>query len=399
MPLKSSFIRKIEVDVKEQLWKSPKGSHKISFGVLKEDTLQEKRVALNPYAVQLLVEQGFDVLVESEAGEPSGYSDYEYSEAGATVVKNPEELFQCDWIIKIAPPNREQIRLLRKNQVLISSLNPSTLDAKYFQQLIEKRITAIAYEYIQDKLGQYPFIQKMSEISGTVVVNMAIQHIASNQGRLIGSIAGVKPIEFLIFGSGSAARQAAKLAYNNGALVKVFDHSISKLRQLSNYVGGTIYTSVPNSEILNQEIQTADVLIGALSANMLHKKMCFSKDLIKLMKKGSLVIDVNKDHSYCFESSHRTDYKQPLVEQDGLYYVGLPNYPSVVPKTSSMAMSHIFLDYFNHFNDFYSIDEFLKENNYFRKGTYLYKGILTNKHIADNFGFSFQDINLILSAF
>ncbi len=399
MPLKSSFIRKIDIDVKEQLLEPKKSSKKISIGILKEDNLQEKRVALNPYAVQLLVEQGFDILVESNSGEASGYPDYEYAEAGATVTKDSETLFQCDWIIKIAPPNQAQIDLLRQNQVLISSLNTGTLDAKYFQKLIEKRITAVAYEYIQDELGQYPFIQKMSEISGTVAVNMAIQHIESNQGRLVGSIAGIKPIEFLIFGSGSAARQAAKLAYNNGALVKVFDHSISKLRQLSNYVGGSIYTSVPNFEILNQEIKTADVLIGALSAKMLHKQVCFSEDLTRQMKKGGLIIDVNKDHSCCFESSYRTDYNQPLIEKNGLYYIGLPNYPSVVPKTSSMAMSHIFLDYFNHFQDFYDLDNFLKNNLYFRKGTYLYKGILTNKHIADNFGFSFQDINLILSAF
>jgi len=393
-----SFSREFQLEYQEELLMSYSSKQQLTIGVPKEDLRNERRVALTPYTVKLLVENGMSVLVEAGAGEASNYTDVEYSESGAEIVEQTKLIFKADVVVKIAPPNAKQIDFLRKNQVLISSLNIKTLERQFFQQLAHKKVTAIAFEYIKDEQGDSPFVQLMSEITGRVAINVASDFLKDKKGKLLGRIAGNIPSEIIVIGTGAVAKSAVDSAIKIGALVKVFDNSISKLKAFERYFSMPIYTSILYPEILKQEFPRADVVIGALSSDGVSTPV-ISKELVQMMKKDAIVIDLTIDQGACFETSKLTNFNKPTFLVKGVTHYGVPNIPSTVPRTASNVLSNIFLQQFSKFQNYGSMNQFLKNDSNFRNGLYFYKGVLVNKRIGTIFDLPYQDINLILAAF
>ncbi len=394
-----SNISRFQFEYQEELFMPESSVNSMSIGVPKENHKKERRVAITPFTVRFLTENGIKVMVETGVGLASGFEDLHYAEYGAVIVKTQEEVYQADIIIKVAPACENEIKLLRKNQILISSLNVKTLSKTYFQELIKKKVTAIALEFIKDENGEFPFVQMMSEISGKVAINYAANFMREQRGKLLGSIAGNRPSEVLVLGAGYMAQSAAQSAIDQGAVVKVFDPSISKLRVLSQKVSQPIYTSVFHLSVLKKELPRADVLIGAMSVKDLLNGYAIKEELIGMIKKDAIILDLNIDQVSCFETSQLTDFNQPTKIIHGVTHFGVPNVPSMVPRTASYALGNIFLQQLSSFKHYGNVTQFLKNDVNFRNGLYLYNGIMVNRQIADIFDLPNQDIDLILSAF
>lgn len=397
--ISESISGEFQMKYQEEELLTESSESKLTIGVLKEDFEKEKRVPLTPYTVKFLTNNGIKVFIERGAGDYSFFTDVEYSDAGAEILDHQKEVFNCDVIIKVAPPNEKQMSYLKKHQILISTLNIKTLKKEFFQQLSSKKITAIAFEYIKDELGSFPFVNYMSRITGELSISIASNYLLEKKGKLIAGIGGNKPSEIVIIGSGDIAKSAAKTAINAGAIVKVFDNSIAQLKSLEESVSGQIYTSVLYPSLVKKEIARADILIGALSNNSNNENSIISKSDIKSMKKGSLVIDLSIDQGSCFENSVLTTLKKPLIEKNGITYYGVPNSPSTASRTASYVLGNIFLQQFSNFNNYRSVNHFLKNDIDFRNGLYLYKGVLVNDRIGKNFNLPTQDLNLIMAAF
>ena len=219
---------------------------KLLIGIPKETSFQERRVALVPEAVGLLVANGHEVRIESNAGEAAHFSDNEYSEAGAQVLADKQGVYQCDIILKVAPPSEQEIALMPGNQTFISALQLATQPKEILQQLSQKKITAIAWDYIRDEEGVFSIVRTMSEIAGTTSILVAAEHLSSfssGKGLMLGGIAGVQPTEIVVIGAGTVGEFATRAALGLGASVKIFDNSLSRLRRLQNDIGQRLWTS------------------------------------------------------------------------------------------------------------------------------------------------------------
>src|SRR5690606_28578695 len=250
----------------EQLQKVTKGKHSFFIGLPREISLQENRISLTPDAVALLVNNGHEVWVETKAGQGSKFTDKQYSDAGAKIVYSAQEVYKADVILKIEPPTLEEIDLMHPGQALISAIQMGNLKAEYIQALLKKKVIALAYEFIEDKVGGMPIIRAMSEIAGTTVLLIAAEHLSSannGKGVILGGITGVPPTKVVIIGAGTVAEYAARAAIGLGAEVQVFDNHIYKLRRIKSILGQQIYTSTIDTLTLSETLETADVVIGA----------------------------------------------------------------------------------------------------------------------------------------
>ena len=235
-----------------------KQSKSLFIGVPKEIAFQESRIAIVPDAVQLLVSYGHEVLIESTAGEGANFSDTEYSEAGAKIIFDTKEIYQADIILKVEPPTLEEIELMKGRQTIISALQITTRTKEFINRLIEKKITCLAYEFIQDDSGMMPLIRSMSEIAGNTSILIAsecLSNVNSGKGLLLGGIAGVTPTEVVIIGAGTVGEFAARSAMGLGASVKVFDNSLSKLRRLQNDLNTRVFTSIIQPKVLTKALK------------------------------------------------------------------------------------------------------------------------------------------------
>jgi len=246
-------------------------------------------------------------------------------------------------------------------------------------------------------MGFFPIVRSMSEIAGSSCVNIAASLLSKSKGKMIGGIAGIKPSEIIILGAGTVAEAAAQTAIGLGASVKIFDKSVYRLRRLQNNLGRKIFTSVLQSKLLEAELLTADVVIGALKNT--HGDIIVKEELIKKMKKGSVLIDISIDQGACFETSHITNIDKPTFTKHGIIHYCVPNIPSIVPRTASYALGNIFCQEIYKVYDYNNLNHFFKNDDGFRNGIYLYRGILTNQEIGNRFDIPTKDINLILAAF
>ena len=294
-----------------------KQSKSLFIGVPKEIAFQESRIAIVPDAVQLLVSYGHEVLIESTAGEGANFSDTEYSEAGAKIIFDTKEIYQADIILKVEPPTLEEIELMKGRQTIISALQITTRTKEFINRLIEKKITCLAYEFIQDDSGMMPLIRSMSEIAGNTSILIAsecLSNVNSGKGLLLGGIAGVTPTEVVIIGAGTVGEFAARSAMGLGASVKVFDNSLSKLRRLQNDLNTRVFTSIIQPKVLTKALKRADVVIGALRSGSKRTPCVVTDEMVSEMKEGSVIIDVSIDQGGCFETSEITNHSNQLLQ-------------------------------------------------------------------------------------
>ncbi|QNE39179.1 alanine dehydrogenase [Hymenobacter sp. NBH84] len=373
---------------------------KLFIGLPRESSLQENRICLTPEAVKHLVEGGHEVVIESGAGEPSKYSDHDYSEAGGTIAYSPKEVYEADIVLKVAPPTLEEVELLRNGQTLISALQFGSLSAEYITALLRKKINAISFELIKDPSGARPVVRAMSEIAGSTVMLVAAEYLArSNEGKgvILGGITGVPPSQVVILGAGTVAEYAARAATGLGAEVKVFDNHLYKLRRLKENLGAQLYTSTLDTFALSQQIRRADVVIGALNAEDGRVPFMVPESMIATMAPGSVVIDVSIDQGGCFETSEVTTHNKPVFRKYDVIHYCVPNIASRVPRTATNALSNIFTPIMQEISQNGGINEVLFSNEHFRSGVYIYRGSLTNATIAKRFNMRYKELGLLIA--
>ncbi len=373
---------------------------KLTIGIPKEKIFQEHRIALTPEAVRVLVANGHRIIVESNAGKDSSFFDTDFSEAGAQITDSIEEVYKSDVILKIAPPHVEDIALMQLNQTIISPIHLPTLKKEYITSLVDKKITAIAFEYVKDEAGFYPIVRSMSEIAGNSAILIAAEYLSNandGKGILLGGISGVPPAKVLILGAGAVGTFAARAALGLGAVVAVFDNNVYKLQRLQERVGARIYTSIISPAILENELQHCDVAIGAIHSKRGRTPIIVTEEMVMKMKAGSVIIDVSIDQGGCFETSEVTSHADPIFKKYDVTHYGVPNIPSRVSRTASQAISNIVTPMLLKMGDLQGINGLLYEDAGIRNGVYIYNGNLTNQHLASMFHLKSTNLDLLFA--
>jgi alanine dehydrogenase len=385
----------------EQLLKEKKGKHSFFIGLPREISLQENRLCLTPDAVALLVNNGHEVWVETKAGVGSKFSDKQYSDAGAKIVYSAQEAYKADVILKIEPPTVEEIEMMHPGQALISAIQMGHLKAEYLQALLKKKVTALAYEFIEDKVGGMPIVRAMSEIAGSTVILIAAENLSTSsngKGIILGGITGVPPTKVVIIGAGTVGEYAGRAALGLGAEVQVFDNHLYKLRRIKHLLGQQIYTSTIDTLTLSHTLKTADVVIGALRAEKGRARHVITEEMVTQMKPDSLIIDLSIDQGGCIETSEITTLSKPVFRKHGVIHYCVPNVASRVAHTATTALSNIFTPTILRAAEEGGIEEMVFTHKWFMKGVYTYKGGLTNEHVARKFGLKYKNIDLLIAA-
>ncbi len=372
------------------------------IGIPKETSFQENRITLVPDAVALLVNNGHQVMIESNAGKAANFQDKDYSEAGAQIVYTPEEVYKSDIILKVAPPSMDEIELMQPRQTLISSIQITVQPEDFLKRLSAKKISAIAFDYIRDKIGIYPIVRAMSEIAGGTSILIAAEYLSNvndGNGTMLGGTTGVSPTEVVILGAGTVGEYAARAAFGLGASVKVFDNSLYKLRRLQNNLGIRVFTSIIQPKVLRKALSAADVVVGAILATEGRTPCVVTEEMVSEMKFGAIIIDVSIDQGGCFETSRITNHEQPVFKKYSVVHYCVPNIASRVSRTASYALSNIFTPILLNVGEAGGIENMLRQDQGVRNGVYMYKGILTNKYLGNYFHLPYKDIDLLMAAF
>jgi alanine dehydrogenase len=387
---------------KEEQLETAVRNRKISIGIPADTGDDEKRVALTPEAVNILVESGNEIILQKGAGLGANYSDKDYSENGAIVSDSPARVLSSDVIIKVAPFSEKDTDYFRGNQVVFSYLNVLKLTEETLARLIRKKVTAIAFEKIRDDNNELPVIESMSEISGVTSILLASDYLSNHHGGkgvMLGGITGVTPTEVMILGANTAGEYAAKAALGLGSEVKIFDSSLHRLRRFESMAGHRLQTSVFHPQVLKKAIRSADVVIGAIELEDLKPWYYITEDMVRTMKKGSVIIDLSIDRGGCIETTECRALKDPVYEKHGVIHFSAWNFPSRVARTASIALSNIFAPLLQNLADSGGITQLLKNDPGLRSGAYIYNGILTNETLGQKFGVLSKDLGLLLSAF
>jgi len=375
---------------------------RLTIGIPSDRKNDEKRVALTPEAVNLLVESDNEVVVQKGAGTGANYSDKDYSENGAVITDSQARVLSADAVIKIAPFTYQETEYMKGNQVIMSFLNVLKLDEETLCKLIRKKVTAIALEKIRDSKGEMPVMESMSEISGVTSILIASDYLSNHHGGkgvLLGGITGVTPTEVVIIGANSAGEYAARAALGLGSVVKIFDTSLHNLRKFQSLIGQRLQTSVFHPQVLKKALKSADVLIGAIELDDLRPYYYVTEEMVKSMKKGAVIIDLSIDRGGCIETTECRPLKDPVYEKHGVIHFSAWNLPSRVARTASIALSNIFNPLLQNIAEAGGITQLLKRDPGLRKGVYIFNGILTNETLGQKFGIISKDLDLLISAF
>ena len=397
--LLKKLIQKGSLLPKEEMLEVERKKGSLFIGIPKETSFQERRVALVPETVSLLVAHGHEVKVESKAGEGANFSDNDYSEAGAQICKSRQEIYECNIVFKVTPPSDDEVDLMPGNQTFISALQISIQPKQVLTKLIQKKITAIAWDYIQDEEGVFSVVRTVGEIAGNTSILIAgelISSFSSGKGMMLGGIAGVQPTEVVIIGAGTVGEFATRAALGLGASVKVFDNRLSKLRRLQNDIGQRVYTSIIQPKVLAKAIRRADIVIGALRSSVGKTPCVVTELMVQEMKSGSVIVDVSIDQGGCFETSRVTNHDDPTFVQHGVTHYCVPNIASRVSRTASFAISNIFSPLLLEMGERGGVEALIRSHSGFRNGVYIYKGLLTSEVLGKVFNLKYKDINLIL---
>jgi alanine dehydrogenase len=375
---------------------------KFTIGIPKEKNFQEGRIALVPEAAAMLVQSGHEILLERGAGNRAHFSDMEFADAGVSILDSKEEVFKSDIILKIGPPSLKEIDLIDSKKIILSAMHLTAQEKEYFSKLMQKRITAVSFEHIQDHNGVFPIMHSISEIVGNASILIAASYLSDEdfgKASLLGGFSGITPSEVVILGAGTVGEFAARTASGMGAIVKVFDNDVDKLRNLSNHLGHPVFTSIIQPKVLEKALKTADVVIGALQNIEGKQSYHISEDMVKEMKEGSVIVDVSIDQGGCSETSICTNHKNPIYKKHGVTHYCVPNISSRYARTASYALSNYFAPKLITIGEHGGFNRFIQNDPAFLRGIYIWQGILTNTKVANKFNIPCQDINLLLAAF
>ena len=373
----------------------------LCIGIPREDSFNENRIALGPEAVGVLVANGHDVNVESNAGVGANYSDKDYSEAGAKILYDKKSVFECDIIVKSAPVSEEDCELLKLNQYIISPIHLAAMKKEILAKMMKKKVTALSFENLKDDSGHNPIVRSMSEIAGSAVMLIAGQYLSNannGKGVLVGGISGIPPTKVIIIGAGIVGEYAARTALAMGASVKIFDNSIYRLKRLQNNIGMRLWTSVMEPKILAKQLKTCDVAVGALSNDGGRTPVVVSESMVSNMRAGSVIVDVSIDHGGCFETSMVTTHKKPTFKKYDVIHYCVPNIPSGFARTASQAISNVLMPLLLETAEDGGIENVIWYKINIRSGIYMFKGALTNFHLSERFNLKYTDLNLLIAS-
>lgn len=385
----------------EEMLEVAKKHHQLIIGIPKEIDQFESRVPLTPEAIEFLVKNGHQVLVERGAGNASNYADTQFSENGAFIA-DVADVYKADIILKISPLTLQELVYLKENQIVISSLQYRNHSEEYIRELMHKKISAVSFENIKDQYNCYPIVRSMSEISGNTAILIAAEYLSNvnnGKGVMLGGVTGITPAEVVILGSGTAAESAARAAIGLGAYVKIMDNSIHDLERLQSHLGMRLHTSVLHPQVLKKALKSADVVIGAIHFTDTNARFFVSEEMIGRMKKGSVIVDISIDQGGCFETSECHDHGSPVFTKHDVIHYCVPNIPSRVARTASIALSNVIAPILMDLAASGGLIPKLKTDLGLRHGVYMFNGILTSSTIGNQLGIQSQDINLLMAAF
>ncbi len=378
-----------------------KNSKSLQIGIPREVDSLEKRVPLKPGSLEVLVRNGHEVIVESGVGQYANFQDLEYSDAGARISYDTKQVFESNTIIKIGSPTADEIGWMKSGSTLISTFPAGNQAKEYLEAINAKKIIALGYEFIQDKVGGLPIMRAMSEIAGSTVMLIAAEFLSSargGRGEIIGGITGVPPARVVILGAGTVAEFSARAALGLGAEIRVFDNHTYKLRRLKHALGAEVYTSTFDRVVLESEVLEADVLIGAVRMEKGNNKILVTEEMVSMMNAGSVIIDVSIDQGGCIETSKITSHNDPVFTRYDVIHYCVPNIASRVARTASLAISNIFTPIILEAGERGGFEEMIYTEPRLMKGVYSYKGSLTNFDLAKRFNMPYKDMGLFMAA-
>lgn len=385
----------------EKLAKIKPDNKSLKIAIPSEVSYQENRVSLTPAAVAILVANGHEVKVEQGAGQHAFFEDNEYSEAGAQIAYSNEDIFAADLVVKVEPPTKEEIKLMKPGSTVFSALQTGNAAADYFELLNKKKVTALGYEMLEDKAGGLPIVNAMSELAGTLVIPIAAEYMSSvngGKGIIVGGITGVPPTRVIILGAGTVAEYAARAALGLGSEVRIFDNEVYKLRRIKHKLSNQAFTSVIDSATLEQSLRSADVVIGALRAEKGRARCVVTEEMVSNMKPGAVIIDVSIDQGGCIETSRTTTHADPVFKKDDVIHYCVPNIASRAARSATTAMSNILTPILLKVGDSGGMESCMSNHKWLRNGVYAYRGATTNLEIAKRFNLSYKDLGLFLAA-
>lgn len=359
-------------------------------GVPKEIKNNEFRVGMTPGAVREYVAHGHSVLIETGAGAGIKASDRDYEAAGARIAPDAETVFaQSEMIVKVKEPQPVEYARLREGQILYTYLHLAP-DPEQTRGLLKSGVTGVAYETVTDKFGGLPLLAPMSEVAGRLAIQAAAYALTAPQGGrglLMGGVPGVLPAKVLVIGGGVVGIHAAKMAAGLGADVTILDRNLRRLAELDDIFGGRVKTRYSTFEALDEETNLADVVVGAVLIPGASAPKLVTRDMLKSMKDGAVLVDVSIDQGGCFETSKPTTHADPTYTVEGVVHYCVANMPGAVPLTSSHALNNATLAY-----GLLLADKglgALKENNHLRDGLNVHRGKVTYAAVAEALGYDY----------
>lgn len=367
-------------------------------GVVKEIKPDENRVALTPAGVESFKDQGHNVIFESGAGAGSGFSDHEYIEAGAACSRTAEEVWSgADMVMKVKEPQPSEISLIRKEQIVFTYFHFAASEP-LTRAMLDSGAICIAYETIVGKDGSLPLLTPMSEVAGRMAVQEAAKYAERTQGGrgiLLGGVPGVQPATVVVLGGGTVGTHAAQMASGLGAKVYLLDTSLERLRHLSEVMPKNCFPLMSSPATIRELIQEADVVIGAVLLHGAKAPKLVTRDMLKTMKPGAVLVDVAIDQGGCFETSRATTHSDPIYDVDGVVHYCVANMPGAVPLTSTVALTNATLPYALQIAS-QGWRDVARNNPGVRAGLNVVDGKVTYAGVADAFGLAYTPVEEVL---
>ncbi len=359
----------------------------------------DNRLALTPQSVELLTEQGHTVFVEKGAGDKIHFFDEKYEAAGATILYSHEEVFgRSDIVIKTERLMPDELEYVRQEQIILAFHHLAISEKETVDTLVEKKATVLGYELIEDDEGELPVLYPTSEIAGQMSIQIASECMKiprGGKGILLGGIPGVPPAVVVIIGAGTVGKNACMAALGAGAHVIMLDKDISRLRDIERLFKKAPVTAIATRKSIEKAIALADVVIGSILIKGEKSPHVVTKDMLQLMKKGSLIIDLSIDQGGCFETSHPTTPSSPTYDVDGIMHYCIPNIPSCVGRTGTLALNNVLFPFVQELCE-KGIEKSLQQNTELRSGLYIYRGIPIHPVLEKMFAHKTKNINSLL---
>jgi alanine dehydrogenase len=367
-------------------------------GILKEIKTEENRVSMTPAGVEVMKDHGHTVLVEKNAGSGSGFDDKAYAAAGAQIVKTPKEIYdRCDMVMHVKEPMPPEYGMIREDQIVFTYFHLAACET-LTKAMVKTKSIDIAYETIQKADGSLPLLIPMSEVAGRMAIQEGAKYLEmeyGGSGVLLGGVPGVDPATVLVIGAGTVGTQAARMACGLGAKVYVVDSWLPRLRYLSDVMPPNCYTLMSSPATIRKLIKEADLVIGSVLIPGAKAPKLVTRDMLKTMKKGSVMVDVAIDQGGCFETSTATTHKDPTFTIDGVIHYCVGNMPGAVAKTSTLALTNATLPYAVQIAD-KGWKKAMQDNAEIKKGANVVRGQITFKGVADAFGMKLASIDKLL---